>query len=50
MATGISLQDLRAVFFLMISVIFLAVICLLAACSTVTRPVRWCERRRRRAE
>lgn len=44
---GISLQDVRAGFFLLISVIILTVICLLAACSTITQPIRWCERRTR---
>lgn len=39
------LHDLRAGFFLLIGLAMLAMICAVAALSTVMRPVRWADRR-----
>lgn len=39
------LQDVRAGFFLMVGFAMLALICAVAALSTVMRPVRWADRR-----
>ncbi|MDZ4734254.1 MAG: hypothetical protein SGJ16_11800 [Nitrospirota bacterium] len=39
------LHDVRAGFFLMVSLAMLAFICAVAALSTVMRPVRWAERK-----
>jgi len=39
------LQDVRAAFFLMMGLLMLAMICAVAALSTVMRPVRWADRR-----
>jgi hypothetical protein len=39
------LQDVRAGFFLMVGFAMLALICTVAALSTVMRPVRWADRR-----
>jgi hypothetical protein len=39
------LQDVRAGFFLMVSLAMLAFICAVAALSTVMRPARWADRK-----
>lgn len=39
------LHDVRAGFFLMVSLAMLAFICAVAALSAVLRPVRWAERK-----
>jgi hypothetical protein len=39
------LHDVRAAFFLMVGLLMLAMICAVAALSTVMRPVRWADRR-----
>ena len=39
------LHDLRAGFFLLVGLAMLALICAVAALSTVMRPVRWADRR-----
>jgi len=39
------LHDVRAGFFLMVGFCMLALICAVAACSTVMRPARWADRR-----
>lgn len=39
------LHDVRASFFLMVSLAMLAFICLVAALSTVMRPARWADRK-----
>ncbi|HEU5202051.1 MAG TPA: hypothetical protein VFT92_04595 [Nitrospira sp.] len=39
------LHDLRAGFFLLVGLAMLAMICAVAALSTVMRPVRWADRR-----
>ena len=41
----IILHDIRAGFFLLMGLAMLAMICAVAALSTVMRPVRWAERR-----
>jgi len=41
----IILHDIRAGFFLLIGLAMLAMICAVAALSTVMRPVRWADRR-----
>jgi hypothetical protein len=41
----IILHDVRAGFFLLIGLAMLAMICAVAALSTVMRPVRWADRR-----
>lgn len=38
-------QDVRAGFFLLVGLAMLAMICAVAALSTVMRPVRWADRR-----
>ncbi len=39
------LHDIRAGFFLMVSLAMLAFICAVAALSTVMRPARWADRK-----
>ena len=39
------LHDIRAGFFLLLGLAMLAMICAVAALSTVMRPVRWADRR-----
>ena len=39
------LQDVRASFFLMVGLAMLALICAVAALSTVMRPARWADRK-----
>jgi len=39
------LHDVRAGFFLLVGLAMLAMICAVAALSTVMRPVRWADRR-----
>jgi hypothetical protein len=39
------LHDVRAGFFLLVGLAMLALICAVAALSTVMRPVRWADRR-----
>ena len=39
------LHDMRAGFFLFVGLAMLAMICAVAALSTVMRPVRWADRR-----
>jgi len=39
------LHDIRAGFFLLVGLAMLAMICAVAALSTVMRPVRWADRR-----
>ena len=41
----IILHDVRAGFFLLVGLAMLAMICAVAALSTVMRPVRWADRR-----
>jgi len=41
----IVLHDIRAGFFLLMGLAMLAMICAVAALSTVMRPVRWADRR-----
>jgi hypothetical protein len=41
----IILHDVRAAFFLLVGLAMLAMICAVAALSTVMRPVRWADRR-----
>ncbi|HZH50003.1 MAG TPA: hypothetical protein VFD86_09560 [Nitrospira sp.] len=41
----IILHDIRAGFFLLMGLAMLAMICAVAALSTVMRPVRWADRR-----
>jgi len=41
----IILHDIRAGFFLLVGLAMLAMICAVAALSTVMRPVRWADRR-----
>jgi hypothetical protein len=44
---GFSMQELKGLFFLFVSLAFFAMICAAAALSTVMQPVRWSERQRR---
>jgi hypothetical protein len=41
----IILHDIRAGFFLLMGLAMLAMICAVAALSTIMRPVRWADRR-----
>ena len=41
----VALHDVRAGFFLMVSLVMLAFICAVATLSTVMRPARWADRK-----